>query len=113
MVDRNHGHQVADEAKRAFGALLQAQQNFALESIRMDEARALRDQAIIDAAAVGFPRRALAQATSLTPGRVQQIIDLARDRPEEQPALQLERDRRQRSQALNELVRRHAQGELD
>lgn len=105
--------QVPSDAREAFATVVQTQQEFALARIRLDEARTERDQAIINAAAVGFPRRALAQATSLTPGRVQQIIDVARDRPNLQPALRLERDRRRRSQALTELVRRHQEGTTD
>jgi hypothetical protein len=69
-----------------------------------EQARALRDQAIIDAAALGFPRRSLARATNLTPGRVQQIVDSARERPDLQPALKMEHERRQRSRALAELA---------
>jgi hypothetical protein len=100
-------------ANEALGKLRDAQQDFALATMAMEEARAQRDQAIIDAAAFGFPRRSLAQMTSLTPGRVQQIVDAARERPDLQPALKMERDRRQRSQALAELARDYARRQAE
>jgi hypothetical protein len=95
------------------GCVLEAQQKFAVKMIEMEDARARRDQAIIDAAAAGFPRRSLAEMTSLTPGRVQQIVDAARDRPNLQPALRMERERRQRSQQLAELAREYARRQLE
>jgi hypothetical protein len=117
LVPESKGRNMKDEAKhfqddaeRAFAGVLSAQQNFALAAMAMEEARATRDQAILDAAAIGFPRRTLAQATRLTPGRVQQIVDAARELPNIQPALRMERERRQRSQQLAELARRHAAG---
>jgi hypothetical protein len=101
-----------NQADRLFGAVVAAQQDVAVCDLKLTEARALRDQAIVDAAEMGYPRRALAQATNLTPGRIQQIIDRAigdGDRPAVQPTLRMERERRQRSQLLAERVRRHAE----
>lgn len=100
------------QARELFGEVLAAQQKLALARMQAEEAKAERDQAIINAAAAGFPRRALAQASNLTAGRVQQIVDEAQARPDLQPALRMERDRRQRSQQLADLARRYADGEL-
>lgn len=101
------------QANGALASVLSAQQRFAGAAMAMEEARVKRDEAILDAAAVGFPRRTLAEATNLTSGRVQQIVDQARDRPNLQPALRMERERRRRSQQLAELADRHAAGTLD
>jgi hypothetical protein len=100
-----------DEAGRTFGRVLSSQEAFALAAARLEEARAERDDALVAAAAFGFPRRALAQATDLTPGRVQQIVDAALQRPTIQPALRMDRERRQRSQQLAEFVRRGGLGQ--
>jgi len=108
MKDRTN--EFLERANATFATVLSAQQEFALATMAMEEARAKRDQAMVEAAAIGFPRRTLAEATNLTPGRVQQIVDLARDRPNIQPALRMERERRQRSHQLAELARRHAAG---
>jgi hypothetical protein len=106
-------HKATDPATEALGRVLAAQQDFALATMAMEEARAERDQAIIDAAAFGFPRRTLAEMTSLTAGRVQQIVDAAHDRPDLQPALRMERERRQRSQQLAELARDYARRQAE
>lgn len=61
--------------ERPFGELLKAQERFVKAEGGFERARAARDDAIRDAAEAGFTRRSVAQATNLTAGRVQQIID--------------------------------------
>jgi hypothetical protein len=67
------------EADTIFASLLHAQEGFMTTQRRTEnelaEARKARDEAILDASRWGFTRRAVAQATALTVGRVQQIID--------------------------------------
>lgn len=55
--------------------LLEAQEQFALAVSGMEHARETRDEAIRHAAGAGLTRRTIARATSLTAGRIQQIID--------------------------------------
>jgi DNA-directed RNA polymerase specialized sigma24 family protein len=44
----------------------------------LDEARRRRNVAIVQASEAGLPRRRVAEAVGLSPGRVQQILDEAR-----------------------------------
>lgn len=67
-------HPTAHAQEEPLRALLDAQQGFALAVSRTDEAREVRDNAIRHAAAAGLSRRTIARATSLTAGRIQQIV---------------------------------------
>lgn len=100
-----------DNANRRFYAVLEAQSRVAQLEGELDKARAARDVAIRDATDFGFPRRALAQATNLTPGRVQQIVDqaAAQERPHIEPALRMDRERRRRSLQLADLARENTE----
>jgi hypothetical protein len=99
-----------ERANRALSEVLKAQEDFTLAEREFNHARDRRELAIVNAAAEGFTRRALAEATGLTNGRVQQIIARAhrQERPAILPALRMERERRERSQILAEAVRRSA-----
>jgi hypothetical protein len=59
--------------------LLQAQRRYAEAETGLDRAREARDAAIREATDAGLTRRALARATGLTAGRIQQIIDAGRE----------------------------------
>ena len=69
---------------------------------QLEDATRERDRAIFDSWKAGTATRAIAEATGLTYGRVQQIIDKAREheRPELQPQLRQRRQDRARSGAL-------------
>jgi hypothetical protein len=64
-----------NQADAVFQALLEAQTGFACTESRHMAARRVRDEAILNASRWGFTRRTVAQATDMTVGRVQQIID--------------------------------------
>jgi hypothetical protein len=66
---------VENQADAAFRALLEAQARHARTEADHAAAKCARDEAIVNASHWGFTRRAVAQATDMTVGRVQQIID--------------------------------------
>ena len=61
--------------EKPFADLLQAQERYARAGERFESARGARNEAIRAATAAGYTRRSIAQATGLTAGRIQQIVD--------------------------------------
>jgi IS1 family transposase len=82
---------------------------------QLEDATRERDRAIFDSWKAGTATRAIAEATGLTYGRVQQIIDKAREheRPELQPQLRQRRQDRARSGALVAALAAHRRASED